>query len=127
MQKWIQHAEKPLGHSDYTEIITQICGSNNFSPDFRQMSSENITGKESFCRTFRLHQNSLSSLSQSPPETLWGTTLQQASLATTPHLLENTENTLGMGTEHTFDLDRSLQENHVPNKDKAPYQQPPST
>jgi len=53
MQKWIQHAEKPLGHSDYTEIITQICISNNFSPDFGKMSPENITGEESFRRTFR--------------------------------------------------------------------------
>jgi hypothetical protein len=52
MQKWIQHAEKPLGHSDYTKIITQICGSNNFLPDFGQMSPENIVGKESFRRTF---------------------------------------------------------------------------
>jgi hypothetical protein len=51
MQKWIQHAEKPLGHLDYTKIITQICGSNNFSLDFREMSSEK---KDPFRRMFRL-------------------------------------------------------------------------
>jgi len=30
--KCLQH-EKPLGHSNYTEIIIQIWGSNNFSLD----------------------------------------------------------------------------------------------
>jgi len=57
MQRWIQHAEKPLRHSDYTDIITEIYGSNNFSPDFGQMSLENIVGKKSFHRTFRLWLN----------------------------------------------------------------------
>jgi hypothetical protein len=32
MHKWIQHAEKPLEHSDYTYLTTQICRSNNISP-----------------------------------------------------------------------------------------------
>jgi hypothetical protein len=40
MQKWIQHAEKPPGHLDYTETITLIYGSNNFSMDFGKISSE---------------------------------------------------------------------------------------
>jgi len=40
MQKWIHHAKKLLGHSDYTKIITQICGSNNFLPNFGQISLE---------------------------------------------------------------------------------------
>jgi hypothetical protein len=48
MQKWIQHAEKPLGHLDYTQIITQIYGSNNFLSDFKQMSSEKIVEEPSF-------------------------------------------------------------------------------
>jgi len=43
MQKWIQQAEKLPRHSDYTEIITQIYESNNFSPDFGQIFPEKIT------------------------------------------------------------------------------------
>jgi hypothetical protein len=34
MHKWIQHPEKPLGHSDYTDLTIQIFKSNNFLPDF---------------------------------------------------------------------------------------------
>jgi len=48
MKKWIQHVEKPKEHSDYTKIITQIYGSNNLLPDFRQMSPENIVKKNHF-------------------------------------------------------------------------------
>jgi len=56
MKKWIYHAAKSHGHSDYREIITQICGSNNFYPDFGQRSSENIAGKKPFRRMFRLRR-----------------------------------------------------------------------
>jgi hypothetical protein len=48
MRKWIQHVEKPQGHSDYTKIITQICISNNFSLNLRQMFLEKIVKEESF-------------------------------------------------------------------------------
>jgi hypothetical protein len=54
MHKWIQYAENPRGNSDYTKIVTQICKSNNFLPDFEQMSLEKITTEKSFRRTFRL-------------------------------------------------------------------------
>ena len=40
MQKWIQPVEKQIGHLDYTELITQIYRSNNFLPNFRQMSQK---------------------------------------------------------------------------------------
>jgi len=36
MHKWIYRAEKPLGHSNYTNLATQICKSNHSSPDFGQ-------------------------------------------------------------------------------------------
>jgi hypothetical protein len=54
MHKWIQRAEKPLGHSDYTNLDTQICKSNHSSPDFEQNQMEKIAGKEPKGRTFRL-------------------------------------------------------------------------
>jgi hypothetical protein len=56
MQKWIQHDGKPLGHSNYIEIITQIYRSNNFFSDFGQMSLEKIVEEESFHRMFRLRK-----------------------------------------------------------------------
>jgi hypothetical protein len=56
MQKWIQRAEKPLGCLNYIEIVTQICGSNNFLLDFGQIFPEKIIGDESFRITFRLWQ-----------------------------------------------------------------------
>ena len=31
MHKWIQHDEKLLGHSDYTNLATQICKSNHLT------------------------------------------------------------------------------------------------
>jgi len=52
MQKWIQRAENPWS----TQIITQNCGSNNFSPDFEQRSPKNIVEKESFRKTLSLRQ-----------------------------------------------------------------------
>jgi hypothetical protein len=54
MHKLIQHDEKFLLHLDYIEIITQLCGSNNFSSDFGQMSTENIAKKTSFSGKFKL-------------------------------------------------------------------------
>jgi hypothetical protein len=55
MHKWIQRAEKALGHSDYTNSATQICRSNHSSPDLGKNQTEKITGKEPKGRTFRLH------------------------------------------------------------------------
>jgi hypothetical protein len=52
MHKWIQHAEKPLGHSNYTNLATQICISNHSSPDFRQNQTEKIIEKEPKVRMF---------------------------------------------------------------------------
>jgi hypothetical protein len=40
MYKWIQLAEKPLGHSDYTNLATQIWRSNHSSPYFGQNQTE---------------------------------------------------------------------------------------
>jgi hypothetical protein len=48
MQKWIQHALKPPGHSNYTKIITQICGSNNFSSDFGKFPQKISSKKNHF-------------------------------------------------------------------------------
>jgi hypothetical protein len=45
MYKWIQRAEKPLGHSDYTNLTTQICRSNHSSPDFGQNQTKKVTKK----------------------------------------------------------------------------------
>jgi hypothetical protein len=45
MHKWIQRAEKPLGHSDYTNLATQICRSNHSSLDFRQNQTKKVTKK----------------------------------------------------------------------------------
>jgi hypothetical protein len=33
-------------HYDYTDLTTQICKSNNISPDLRQISSENMLEKK---------------------------------------------------------------------------------
>jgi hypothetical protein len=46
MHKWIQRAEKPLEHSDYTNLATQICRSNHSSLDFGQNQTEKVTGKQ---------------------------------------------------------------------------------
>lgn len=54
MQKWIQFAEKPLEHLDYTDLTTQVCRSNNILPDFGQISPENMPGKGKKRSTFRL-------------------------------------------------------------------------
>jgi len=45
MHKWIQHADKFLGHSDYTNLDTQICISNYSSPDFGQNQREKVVKK----------------------------------------------------------------------------------
>jgi len=42
MHKWIQLAEKPLEHLDYTNLATQICKSNHSSPDFGQNQTKKI-------------------------------------------------------------------------------------
>jgi hypothetical protein len=45
MYKWIQRAEKPSRHSDYTNLATQICRSNHSSMDFGQNQKEKFAGK----------------------------------------------------------------------------------
>jgi hypothetical protein len=42
MHKWIQPAEKPLGHLDYTNLTTQICRSNHSSPDFDKIKQKKL-------------------------------------------------------------------------------------
>jgi len=54
MNKWIQRAEKSLGHSDYTNLATQIYKSNHSSPDFKQNQMEKAVEKQPKGRTFRL-------------------------------------------------------------------------
>jgi hypothetical protein len=54
MYKWIQRDEKPLGHSDYTNLATQICRSNHSSPDFKQNQTKKVAEKPPKGRTFRL-------------------------------------------------------------------------
>jgi hypothetical protein len=52
MPKWIQ----PVGHSDYTNLTTQICRSNHSSPDFGQNQTEKVVQKQPKGRAFILLQ-----------------------------------------------------------------------
>lgn len=42
---WIQHPRKPLGHRDCGEFTIQICNSNKFLPNSKQILRENISRK----------------------------------------------------------------------------------
>lgn len=42
---WIQHPGKPLGHRDCGEFTIQICNSNKFLPNSKQILRENISRK----------------------------------------------------------------------------------